>query len=199
MLSQAKIDLAVLLKHFQHAEADGEAQSPQQISGLFAVNIPVYRIRAALNKLESRDEAVREYDRYNEEEGLWRISREGIQTIEKALCLPNSFIARLNKNGDCWLESEEAADAILSKATRYHEDQVHPLSKNDGLAASSPTVSPIQINNNFTPTNTITNGSDAVNTVKSDSSGWWSVGIAVIGVIVAIVAILVALWVSGKI
>ena len=195
MVSQAKIDLAVLLKLFQHAEANGEAETSLEICNLFGVAIPLHRVVAALEGLESRGEVVRKYDRFHDDEGLWHIGRDGIQTVEKALRVPSSFIARLQLNGDQWLESDEAAGASLSKLKRYHPQSPAQIFSNDAdVASSAAAVQPIQITNNFTPSNTV-NVKPATPTEQRNRSGWWNFGAAIA---IGIATIFVTLWVAGK-
>ena len=121
MVVQAKIDLAVLLKLFQHSEQGGEAETPREVAHLFSTNVSMRRIELALQTLESRGEVQREYHPHYTDEGLWQISLEGLRTVEKALRLPNSFIARLNAGGDDWLQSDEAQNAELTKNLRYDD------------------------------------------------------------------------------
>ena len=122
MLDQAKVDLAVLWKLFQHSESGGEAEPAREILNLFTTQISLRRIEIALHTLVDRREAENVYHpHYFDEGGLWQISREGIRTVEKALKLPNSFIARLALNGDQWLQTDDAQKAILSKNMRYDD------------------------------------------------------------------------------
>ncbi len=121
MLNQAKVDLAVLCKLYEHAERGGEALTPDDLCRLFGTYIAPRRVEIALDELEKRGEVDREYHPHYSDEGLWQISRLGIATIERALAIPNTFIARLHKNGDQWLESDEAENAKLSKNNRYAE------------------------------------------------------------------------------
>jgi len=113
-----------LLKLFQHSEAGGSAETPLEIAHLFQTNISVRRIELALETLESRGEVDREYHPHYADEGLWQISRDGLRTVENALRLPNSFVARLNVGGDSWLESDEAQNAQLSKNQRYESSSI---------------------------------------------------------------------------
>jgi arsenate reductase-like glutaredoxin family protein len=131
VLSQAKIDLAVLLKLFQHAESNGGAETPNEIWHLFTSDLSLRRVEVALQTLEARGEVERKYHPHYSEEGLWQISREGIRTVEKALRNPTTFIARLNANDEGWLASEEAIGAVLNKNTRYQE----PIVLDGGNAA----------------------------------------------------------------
>ena len=193
MVNQAKIDLAVLLKLFQHAEENGGAETPQVISSFFEIAIAVPRIVAALEKLAGRSEVVRIQDRYYEDEGLWRISGDGIRTVEKALKQPSSFIARLQTNGDLWLSSEEAEAATLTKLKRYHAQDPALLFYNDlDVVPTTAANKPINIINNFQPNNAVRIAFDKG---SADRSGWWNFGAAVV---FGIAAIIVTLWVSGK-
>ena len=195
MISQAKIDLAVLLKLFQHGEADGEPVDAREITELFSVKIPLHRIKAAFETLESRGEAIRQHDRYKEDEVSWRVSADGIRAVERAKRKPNSFIARLDSAGDNWLLSAEAAEAKLTKLPRYQQDLLAAFNNDPLLEAITPPTPPVHITNNFSPQNSVTvSPSSAIET--KDRSGWWNLGAAIF---FGTLAIVVTLWVSGKI
>ena len=114
-LSQPKIDLAVLYKLHQHAEAGEDAIPPVDVSRLFQIDIPVRRIELALEALQAKGDVERKYEHFYLDEGAWDISRDGMMKIDRALRVPTSFIARLHQNGDHWLESEEAQKAVLKR------------------------------------------------------------------------------------
>ncbi|HEY0310855.1 MAG TPA: hypothetical protein VGC56_00020 [Allosphingosinicella sp.] len=114
-LSQSKIDLAVLYKLHQHADQGGGGIPPGEITYLFEPAMPLRRIELALRELLKIGDVEQEYHPHYLEEGLWQVSREGIAKVDRALRVPASFIARLHVNGDHWLESEEARQAVLKK------------------------------------------------------------------------------------
>jgi hypothetical protein len=114
-LSQAKIDLSVLYKLHQHAEAGGGAITPGDVAALFRINLSLRRIEVSLRELTKRGEVEEEYHPFYRDEGLWQISRDGLMKVDRALRVPQSFMARLHSNGDQWLESEEAAQSVLNK------------------------------------------------------------------------------------
>ena len=99
MISQPKIDLAVLVVLFGHAEADGDPETPSEIAQMLQGKASIRRVTVALEELVRRGEVDRTYDHRYSDEGLFQISRAGITTIEKALRIPSSFIARLCSNG----------------------------------------------------------------------------------------------------
>ena len=134
MLSQAKIDLAVLCKLYQHAESDGEAITPINVSRLFTIPISLRRIEVALEQLERKGEVDREYHPHYSDEGLWQISRAGLNTVDRAIRVPASFIARLHQGGDGWLQSSEASEATLRKLAEP-QHQSGPLASDDNIAA----------------------------------------------------------------
>lgn len=129
-LSQAKIDLAVLYKLHEHAEAGGEAIPPREVVHLFDVHVSTRRVELALEELSAKGDIEREYHPHYSDEGLWQVSREGLAKVDRALRVPSSFIARLQESGDRWLESDEAKQAVLKRLT-------------DPMSSTSSTVVPI--------------------------------------------------------
>ena len=195
MLDQPKIDLAVLLKLFQHAENDGDAESVEGVRNLFDIDISKNRVLAALEGLESRGEVTRGHDRYAADETVWRINRDGIRRVENALRAPNSFIARLHSGGDGWLTGEDAAKAKLNRIKRPSATDPAIMFHDDaGMGSVAQTANqstPVQITNNFSPSNT--------NTLGSGEKGSSSSVAAWIGVLVAVLGVAVTIWLSGKI
>lgn len=179
MLSQAKIDLAVLLKLFQHSEANGQAVRSSEICFLFKSPLPARRVELALEALESRREAENHYHPLYPE-GAWQISRSGIQTVENALRNPTTFIARLNSSGDLWLQSDEAKRVKLARNPRYPNS---PLRK-----FSFPESSEKQLDDGATVLPTISISEQAhppINWTK------WGTIIGAIGLLVPIIAMLI--------
>ncbi|MFL6843856.1 MAG: hypothetical protein ACJ8ER_03115 [Allosphingosinicella sp.] len=121
-LSQAKIDLAVLYKLHQHAEAGGGEITPADVMRLFNVKVSLRRVELALAELYAKGDIEREYHPFYSEEGLWQISRDGMARVDRALKVPTSFIARLHANRDAWLDSEEASKAVLKKLSSGETD-----------------------------------------------------------------------------
>jgi hypothetical protein len=114
-LSQPKIDLAVLYKLHQHAEAGGEAIPPAAVLRLFQIEVPLRRVELALDALEAKQDVERKYDHFYLNERAWEISHDGMMKVDRAIRVPASFIGRLHQNGDHWLETEEAQKAVLKK------------------------------------------------------------------------------------
>ncbi len=126
-LSQPKVDLAVLYKLHRHADLGGGPITPEGVMRLFNVHVPFRRVELALEELQGRREVEREYQPLYGEEGLWEISRGGLARVDRALKVPASFIARLHAGGDEWLESDEAAQAILKKLQAGPTKSPEPL------------------------------------------------------------------------
>ena len=217
-VSQPKIELAVLYKLHQHAEADGEAITPRDVSGLFDVAIANRRVELALNELETRDDVERVYHPHYSDEGLWQISREGMAKVDRALRVPASFIARLHSNGDIWLDSEEAESAVLQKARSkkaegsiFDEQELSDLAEQGTHVFPIPPTSPpdrnaqpqpFVINNNVSPVfNTNNNNSSSVVQDDPESKSVTKSGVRAgwVAAFLALVAIIVTLWVEGKI
>ena len=140
MLSQSKIDLAVLYKLYQHGDGGGEAITPGDVSALFGGHFPIRRVEVALDELGKTGEVDREYHPFYSDEGLWQISRAGIRTVDRALAVPASFIARLHANGDPWLASDEAHAAVLNKKAVPKSDIQLPSPPNNKHAEAVPTA-----------------------------------------------------------
>jgi hypothetical protein len=130
-LSQAKIDLAVLYKLHQHAEAGGDAIPPNEILRLFGVHIPIRRLELALEELYAKGDVEREYHPFYSDEGLWQVSRDGLARVDRAIRVPASFIGRLHQNGDNWLETEEAEKSVLQKLAAPEAAAPVPIVKLD--------------------------------------------------------------------
>jgi hypothetical protein len=113
-LSQPKIDLAVLYKLRQQAEAGGGALPPADVTRLFEIEIPLRRVELALEALDAKGDIERDLHEFYPK-GAWEISRDGMMIVDRALRVPSSFICRLHQNGDHWLESEEAQKAVLKR------------------------------------------------------------------------------------
>jgi hypothetical protein len=114
-VSQVKVDLAVLYKLHQHAESGGGPITPGDLLRLFDVHIPARRIELALEGLEAKRDVERHNHEFTIDGGFWKISREGMAKVDRALRVSTSFIGRLHANSDSWLESDEAKKAILKK------------------------------------------------------------------------------------
>ncbi|RYG87596.1 MAG: hypothetical protein EON59_06975 [Alphaproteobacteria bacterium] len=135
MLSQAKIDLAILYKLHAFAEHDWEAPTPAHLAETFE-NFPlaVRRVEVALSELESKGYAESFAD---PDAGVyrWRITREGLGVVDRALRVPASFIARLATNGSSWLSSVDAQKAVLKKLS----DADKPVEPDPPRGATLPT------------------------------------------------------------
>ena len=149
MLSPRKIELAVMFKLHQLAEADEEAITIAEAQELFGSEFTLSRRRVefALEELERRHEVIRDYDRYAEDERCWKISRLGMETVDRAMRVPTSFIARLAKVGDDWLNSEEAHSAILQKS-KSDEAKAPPVSA-EIQQPTLPAAPSVVVNNSF--------------------------------------------------
>jgi hypothetical protein len=175
MISQAKVDLAVLWKLYQHSENGGESITPNDVQRLFTINMSPRRIELALNQLESEGSVDKEYHPYHFEEGLWAVSRKGLVTVERAIRVPTSFIGRLAANGDTWLESEEAQNAVLKKlpAAGSTAPANDPSALKVAAVSSNP---PITIHNNFSPSaiqSTQVTPSDNGSGRSAAAAGWF--------------------------
>ena len=193
-ISQEKFDLAVLLALFEHAERNGEAETPNQIAHMLYGKIASYRISLALEELEQLGEVVREYHPHFSDVGLWQITRRGVAKVEKALKMPNSFIARLHVNGMNWLESDEAINAVLNKISRHQTSDdsevpaVFPVTQSDISQVVHVNVSPNISNdaNNFVPQSR-----------SSDAATWFGSWGTWVAALAAIAAVVVSLYVAG--
>ena len=134
-LSQPKVDLAVLYRLHQHAEAGGEAIPPDDIMRLFNVHMPIRRVQLALSELCAKGDIEEEYHPFYSEVGLWQISRDGMSRVDRALKVPTSFIGRLHQHGDSWLESDEAAQAVLKKLSASEPKAEVPTVVLDGAVS----------------------------------------------------------------
>ena len=198
MISQAKIDLTVLLALFNHSEVDGEAETPSEIARLLEQKFSLRRVTIALEELASRNEVQREYHPHYSDEGLWQISRTGVATVEKALKIPASFIARLNANGLEWLDTDEAEKAVLSKLQRYLDEK--PMIEESEVSKATPThVDPFHtISVNVSPTFTNEVITAAPQSSSSDQATWFGSWGTWAGAVAAIAAIFVSLYQTGK-
>lgn len=194
MISQPKIDLAVLLALFNHSETGGDSQTPEELVRLLEGKFSTRRIKVALDELRSRNEVVREYNPHYEE-GFWEISREGIVTVEKALRIPSSFIARLNANGLEWLETDEADKAVLSKLQRYLDDKP-VLEDPKSIPAQTGNLPNISVNVSPTFTNEVNTNASELS--SSDQATWFGSWGTWVGAAAAIAAIFVSLYLAGK-
>ena len=198
-LSQQKIDLAVLHALHKHAEKNGTGMTTDDVAVSFDIDVPYRRVEIALGQLCERGDA----ERSPAVRGTvkWQISRAGIETVDRAIKVPTSFIGRLHANGDTWLESDEAQNAVLKKLP-IAESAAPTIVATQTPKIDAPTVKtentiPITINNNYAPSNSQTTGaSDSGDTRSAALAGWWNV---VIALAVGIAVIFVTLKVAGKI
>ncbi len=124
-LSQAKIDLAVLYKLHRHADANGGAITANDVHSLFQFQIPQRRVALALEELEKKQYVEKVYHPLYHEVGLWEISRRGIGKVDQAITVANSFLGKLHRNGEAWLQSDEAVGHELKKGqTMDDKDEV---------------------------------------------------------------------------
>jgi hypothetical protein len=193
MLSQAKVDLAVLYWLWDLAEHDAEAPTPIDLTHMFPNELfSIRRVEVALGELESRGHVESVPD---PEAGVyrWQITRDGFGVVDRALRVPTSFIARIASNGATWLESEDAQNAVLK-----------PLARPAAAARSEPSPPGvdgprINITNTFAPenanstTNTVTPGER--NDSSATHASWAN---ALIALVIGIATIVVTLWVAGK-
>jgi negative regulator of sigma E activity len=114
MISQVKVDLAVLHKLFEMVEMDYGSGTPVEIVGLFEVPISSGRVELALQELERSKDAMTDPDHRDR----WQITRDGMRRVEKSLGIPTTFLARINKKGDIWLESDEAHRAVVKQRVK---------------------------------------------------------------------------------
>jgi hypothetical protein len=189
LISQPKIELAVLYKLHQHAEAGGEPIPPVDVAGLFGIQISNRRIELALEELEQRGEVQRGYDRMYLDEGVWTISRVGLTRIDRALRVPVSFVARLNSETDAWLESDEAKSAVLKSLPK-----AVPSAAPMPAATQLPSVT---INNQMSPSQTVNvsqpSGAPNPHAKSSATAGWTNVWIGVVTGLIAIAGLVFAI------
>lgn len=181
-LTQPKIDLAVLHMLFLHAEGGGEPETPATISCFFSVGVSTRRVEIALEELERRGEVERIYHPHYREEGLWRISREGVRTVERAISNETTFIGRLHAKGEEWLLSEEAKNSKLQPNPRYEAQpltaMIHPTPSSP--MPRDPIISPVTAK----PSKPESNSTDW--SKWGAIAAWIVIPITVVGIIVAI-------------
>ena len=114
MISQVKVELAVLHKLFEMVEMDYGSGTPVEIVGLFGIHISSGRVELALKELERSEDAMLDPEYQNS----WKITREGLRRVERSLAIPTTFLARLSKKGDIWLESDEAENAVIRQRNK---------------------------------------------------------------------------------
>lgn len=183
-LSVPKVALAVLYRLHEHAESNGEELLPEDISRLLSGVISTRRIQLGLEELESRQEVENVYHPHYAEEGLWQITRKGMDRVDRALRVPHSFVSRFRASGNAWLLSEEAKTAVLSKVGSA--DSAEPASK------------PAPVDPPGTSIRSPVSSATAASSGKLDWSKIGAIG-TWIGVPIAAIAILVSLWIAGKI
>ena len=191
MLSQRKIELAVLYKLDLFAEEKGDRPTPGMVSGSFKdVQISLRRVEVTLDELFVRGEAESypdpQFGFYR-----WQITRAGFEVVDRALRVPTTFIARLAKNGDAWLESSEAEKAILKKLPD-REGTARPEPAQPGGPGTTP---PIHITNTFAPQNS----NDLTLRAGKPPIQWATWTNALVALLVGAGVIVATLWAQGKI
>lgn len=171
MLSAKKIELAVLHKLYQFAERNEEAPTPTVIAGAFkGPEISLRRIEVALDSLVALGQAESIPD---PTAGVyrWQIASEGFGVVDRALRIPTTFIARLNLNGDAWLQSEEAEAAVLNKLAKEEPAAAPTLTSN----AETPLDRAIHVNVTSTNSNNLAAPSSSDDSGNSAArASWWS-------------------------
>ena len=114
MVSQVKVELAVLHKLFEMVEMDYGSGTSVEIVGLFETSISSGRVELALKELERSQDAMMD----PEYQDQWQITREGLRRVERSLAIPSTFLARLHEKGDIWLESDEAENAVIRQRNK---------------------------------------------------------------------------------
>lgn len=107
-----KIRWAILYKLFLYANESDAFISTEQVRNLFDVYFSPDGIVAALESLEF-DSLVVSTDGERSNEKLWKITKFGAEIVERDVAQQGSFIARLKRNGDAWLETQEAERLIF--------------------------------------------------------------------------------------
>ena len=193
MLSQAKVDLAVLYWLWDLAEHDAQPPTPSELAGMFPPELfSLRRIEVALAELESRGQS--ECIPYPSE-GVyrWQVTRDGFGVVDRALKLPNSFIARIAANPN-WLKSDEAAAAVLSKLAG-------PDPKGTDTSTARPVDSvidrAIHIHNNVTSSNSNTPNTPAADSTESLSAtraSWFGGWAAWAAALIALATLVLTLY-----
>ena len=193
MLSQAKVDLAVLYWLWDLAEHDAQPPTPSELAGMFPSDLfSLRRIEVALAELESRSQV--ECIPYPSE-GVyrWQITRDGLGVVDRALKLPNTFIARIAADPN-WIKSDEAEMAVLAKLPRTDAKSTSPTaSKPDDLSIDRA----IHIHNNVSSNSTNTLHTSADGPTDSNSStraNWFSGWGAWASALIALAALVFALY-----
>ena len=149
MLSQAKVDLAVLYWLWDLAEHDAQPPTPPELSAMFPADLfSLRRVEVALAELETRGQV--ECIPYPSE-GVyrWQITRDGIGVVDRALKLRNSFIARIASDPS-WIASDDAQAAVLSKLARSDPNPGSPTIPEPSVV---PLDRAIHIHNNVSSNN----------------------------------------------
>lgn len=202
-LSQSKIKLAILYNLQQAIENGDTSSSYDDILLFYGDKIPEGRVDFAIEEL-SDDGSIENVNHPYSDETYWKISRSGIDEVDRALKIPNSFIRRIHSNEANWLFSEEASNAVLKKKNRRSSEDpdthilpIPPFSDSEiGDLSSQPVV----INNNVNPSflnqnlTTQANDPDANRIAKSGTKAAW---ISILVGVIAIVVPLLLVWKFG--
>ncbi|PHR16853.1 MAG: hypothetical protein COA41_13840 [Sphingopyxis sp.] len=200
-LSQSKIKLGILYRLQQAIEKGDASSSYEDILSFYGEKIPQGRVRFAIEELEV-DGSIEDVNHPYSNESYYRISRSGIDEVDRALKIPNSFIYRIHNNEPDWIFSDDARNAVLTKKSKSsangpdtHVFPIPPASKAEtGDASSQPFIINNNVNPSFSNQNSTTqaNEPEAKQIAKSGTKAAW------IGVFVAILAIIVSVLLTWK-
>ncbi|OBX18357.1 hypothetical protein A9995_12855 [Erythrobacter sp. QSSC1-22B] len=201
MISQKKINLAVLYKVYQICEARDQSPTHDQIRGAFnGFILSLRRVEVATEKLQNEG-LLDSWGSYDTGHTYCSISGEGLDVVDRALRMPSSFIGRIAAQGDAWLNSDEAEKAILGKRSRLQGDDlanladvVHPATSREASHA------PVTINNNFAPSNfneqSVESKQEVQNSPEPSATPQW-ISI-LIALLIGVAAIIATLYAGGK-
>ena len=188
-LSQAKVDLAVLYWLWDLAEHDAQPPTPSELAEMFPPELfSIRRIEVALAELEGRGQ-VEGIPYPSEGVYRWQITRDGFGVVDRALKLPNTFIARTATDPN-WLKSDEAAAAVLAKLPVAEPKPTNsPAVKPDDLA--------IHIHNNVNSSNNNALNAPAADPTEPNSStraSWFSGWAAWTSALIGLATLVLALY-----
>jgi hypothetical protein len=196
LLSQAKVEHAVLWSLVRERYNDEFADV--RTVGRHLLNVASeQQVRAALTYLVecglARDCSAPSQEHHEP-------TREGIQKIEGLEKAKASYVSRLNIHGPKWLLSQSAHDAELQSKLAKPADVTAVEAVPVGAGYNSAATGPININ--VSPS--FQNNSGAASTSNDElarsakNAGWFGASGTWVGVLVAVVGALVALWIAGK-
>ena len=110
-----KIEHAVLLRYYQLAEESSDLTPAKQIAADLKDWISARRVEVAIDGLVANELLEDEF--LPDAIAGWRITRKGMEFVDRQLGKPVSFIARLNQTGFKWLDDGDADRAVISASS----------------------------------------------------------------------------------